>query len=127
MECHLAENPPREETQKKIKLKKNPPESTRGMMNRPCKSSCRLRCQIRRQRRYCFIIVARIVSELDCDRIRRIFRYGTIQLTDSSFGFHSLIESDESYTLGKTCRNKQKNSPLWFLFSHLNIRPTFPI
>ena len=44
------------------------------------------------------------VSELDCDRLRGALWYCAVQLFNSHFGFVSLVEPDETDSLGKTCR-----------------------
>ena len=90
------------------------PQSACCMMNRSseassccrCLRGCKVGCQGRKSLR----IVARIVGEFDCYRLRGALWNGSVQFLDGPLCLHSLIESNKSHTFGQTCSKNISNS-----------------
>lgn len=82
------------------------PESSRRVVHRTGEPSRRLRSQVGRQRGH-RLGVARIVGELDRDRLGGPLRNGTVQLLDGLLRLGALVKPDEADALGKTCREKE--------------------
>lgn len=80
------------------------------MVDRPAETPRGLRCEISRQRRYRLVVVARIVGELDGDRLGRAFRYGAVQLLDRPLGFDALVKPYEADALRQACTGKRRAS-----------------
>lgn len=62
------------------------------------------------QWRQSFHIVTRVVSKLDSDGICCTFWYSIVEVLDSTFSFHALVESNETHSFWQTCRTKKKSN-----------------
>lgn len=71
-------------------------------MNRSRKPSCGLRRKISSKRRDGFVVVARIIGELDGDGFSRALRNGPVELLDGALRLHALVEANKSDSFGKT-------------------------
>lgn len=83
----------------------NSPKPSAQRMDRPRWEApqVRRRRQVRRQRRDRLVdVIARVVGELDRDRLRGALRRRPVQLLDGPFGFRALVEPDEADALGQT-------------------------
>lgn len=73
------------------------------MVDRAAEAAGRLGREVRCQRRYCLVVVARVVGELDGDRLGGALRDRAVQLLDGALRLDALVESDEAHSLRQTC------------------------
>lgn len=77
------------------------------MVNRSAETSS-LRCQVSSQRWDGLVIVARVIGELDGDRLGGALGNGAVQLLDGALSLDALVEPDEPDAFRQTCKNERR-------------------
>lgn len=72
-------------------------------MDRTAEAPSCLGREVRCQGRYCLVVVARVVGELDGDGLGRALRDRAVQLLDRPLCLDALVEPDEAHSLRQTC------------------------
>lgn len=72
------------------------------MVDGAAEAAGRLGREVSRQRRYRLVVVARVVGELDGDRLGGALRDRAVQLLDGALSLDALVESDEAHSLRQT-------------------------